>query len=684
MRDYRHIFNKVIPYHTDDSMSLYEFVGRLYEYLKDFEGSLDEAHEKIDDMTEQMLTEWKDKYPQVGGVIGASLQKKAIRGYSYSDMLEDIDRLVDAFPETKRVVYGKSVFGRDLISLQVGNPNSNKHLFIVDGLHGGESSASITLAMAEVLLRNDRYLGFDVKHILTNTCAHFMLMCNPDIEELGRFGFDSIPERFKQYEDSFKTEVEKFVRNRLKREGVGSSFSTEEFEELGEYIRSLGGNPEESFEAYEFREQDLILWRANANGVDLHYNYFTEKMRTDLYRWQTGQGVDDLYKSAKGSPGRDPYTDENKYIKEYIESYNGYRYAICNHQKGPVLFWRYGQTGYNMQRCNKIGNELCTVMGVPTDDYRNSTPLGFTGWFYQMFPGSLTFAVTNEMGYGYREQDVNGYNMTDVANVPRDRSPVPDEQYDSVYQNAHKLAIHMMARFVARNDLWERDGYLDVLSIRNDLTDHDTRYAVPSIPLVAEIARQAGFVYKTVVDIGLTTEAELEEIVEKLGDVGRLKTLVASNFKLTDSFPSWFMSKIGTLDVQAFKTMVVVSFRPWKSSLEYVKVFDKTNEGYETDWNNTTAITTDYKQFGIKPLENFNEAFSKVPPYHELRFTYNETDMTWSNLPDFVKNNAAITVRSDRANCWVTIRNVVPHEIWEATYSRTTKVFSTWRKRVWE
>lgn len=71
MRDYRNIFNKVVPYHTDNSMSLYEFVGRLYEYLKDFEGSLDEAHEKIDEFvksfimeldetTNKILTEWHD------------------------------------------------------------------------------------------------------------------------------------------------------------------------------------------------------------------------------------------------------------------------------------------------------------------------------------------------------------------------------------------------------------------------------------------------------------------------------------------------------------------------------------------------------------------------------------------------------------------------------------------------
>ena len=71
MRDYRNIFNKVVPYHTDNSMSLYEFVGRLYEYLKDFEGSLEEAHKRIDefitqfstdlnDTTKQILTEWHD------------------------------------------------------------------------------------------------------------------------------------------------------------------------------------------------------------------------------------------------------------------------------------------------------------------------------------------------------------------------------------------------------------------------------------------------------------------------------------------------------------------------------------------------------------------------------------------------------------------------------------------------
>ena len=93
MRDYRNIFNKVVPYHTDNSMSLYEFVGKLYDYIKNFEGGLDEIHETIDgfithvtndidefkdsstgemadfidrfdaqldDTTLQILTEWKD------------------------------------------------------------------------------------------------------------------------------------------------------------------------------------------------------------------------------------------------------------------------------------------------------------------------------------------------------------------------------------------------------------------------------------------------------------------------------------------------------------------------------------------------------------------------------------------------------------------------------------------------
>lgn len=97
MRDYRHIFNKVVPYHTDDSLSLYEFVGRLYEYLKDFEGSLEEAHGKIDefitqfsvdlnDTTKKILTEWKND-GTLEGVISLVWEEKADKTY--------VDNLID-------------------------------------------------------------------------------------------------------------------------------------------------------------------------------------------------------------------------------------------------------------------------------------------------------------------------------------------------------------------------------------------------------------------------------------------------------------------------------------------------------------------------------------------------------------------------------------------------------------
>lgn len=109
MRDYRNIFNKVVPYHTDDSMSLYEFVGRLYEYLKDFEGSLDEAHQKIDefitqfsvdlnDTTKKILTEWHDD-GTLEEIISLVWEEKADKTYVDSLVNQTADALTDSLTD---------------------------------------------------------------------------------------------------------------------------------------------------------------------------------------------------------------------------------------------------------------------------------------------------------------------------------------------------------------------------------------------------------------------------------------------------------------------------------------------------------------------------------------------------------------------------------------------------------
>lgn len=112
-----------------------------------------------------------------------------------------------------------------------------------------------------------------------DTCIHVIPMANPDAWQLGLFGFDYFPNMTEEQKTFIAGFVEDYIRNYAKDEEDGSNWDIPTRANLEEYIRSLGGDPSVSYEAYVFRQEDLHVWESNANGIDLHYNWYTDSMK---------------------------------------------------------------------------------------------------------------------------------------------------------------------------------------------------------------------------------------------------------------------------------------------------------------------------------------------------------------------------------------------------------------------
>lgn len=671
--------NPVLPLTYDDSLSYEEQIAKLYKMLNELK--TDRIYNNTFNITDNTK------------LADAVIPRKLIRNYTYDMMVEDIDTLMLNYPKVRKKIIGTSVLGLPLIAMEYGTETATRHMFVFNGFHGTDCSASIAIAQMEVLAKNATYGGVDMwSEILDNdTCIHVIPMANPDAWMLGLQGysyFNDIPEAIKTKIEELTTD---YIRNHAKDEPNGSTWDVESRTDLEDYIRSLGGDPSVSYEAYVFREKDLHAWKANANGIDLHYNWWTDSMKNtvDVALKGVNYGHADAY--VYGAQGIRAYVDENAsyraYISQYERSDGNYYFTFMNyHQKGPTNIWNYRLKGLQNNRNFDCGVQLCELMQVPYSPQvgNQSTPIGFSAWAGINYAGNYTLSYTNEVGWKHVKKRGDWW---DDENSDIVRSPVPDNQWNDIYTSNKAVFIWMLRYYASLRDVWNRHQYLSEYNLKDKYTDE--RFAIPSMAMMMNIANKVGAYYTSLSEMGFSNYgvgASLDDILTKLNWEASATFNVGSAMTAAKDLPTWSFSKSGNMKIFPVSSkQMMCEFYVNKTTFIYrcLYIKDSDTKMHRTEWVNATPSTTDYVSMGIADgvvNSSVKAIASKVPIYHELIIDLNKNDNNVAGLPSDLGDYYRLKVTGHRPNNRVEINDISSGNIWVNHYSRTNDELQTWYK----
>jgi hypothetical protein len=389
--------------------------------------------------------------------------------YSYEEMLQDIDQLCAAYPDrVRKIIIGRTVLGRDIPAVILGNPQAVNRLFVMASSHAREYHGTpIVMKQIEFYLRNWNrcYNGDSLSRIFQVAAIYYVPMHNPDGVALTQTGFGSIP--FLQRDSlipKMKAAVETKIRNHLATTGdLDTGYD-------------LGVSTPKN---YTFREKELIIWKTNANGVDLHYNFYEEGVnKQEFLAWTENASSDWWAKSFAAEDYRGPdgmSEPETAAVRDFIETYGLTKFAVTYHGRFPTIFWNYRQPYNNYIRDKEIVLDLANVTRSPviTD---NSQPIGFVGWYIQKYGG---FCANLEIGWGRFPIDPVTWQFS--SKEPIDACPLKIEQFPYMWEAQKFAMLHLLQKYVAgagnetaiqlpQPNHFSYDGYMkNMVAIRNSL-----------------------------------------------------------------------------------------------------------------------------------------------------------------------------------------------------------------------
>ena len=250
--------------------------------------------------------------------------------YTYERMVADINSLKKQYPYliTTEVI-GKSVDGRDLYAVKVGN--GSKEIFI-NGSHHAREHMTTNLLMEMIDEYSKSYAdgttfsGYNTRNLLNKVSIWFVPMVNPDGVTLVQKGHLS-------------------AKN-------------------PNYVLMLNNN-----------SRDFSSWKANIRGVDLNRQYPADWATISN---NTGRPSSQNYKGTK--PLSEP---------EVIAVYNftkrhQFKTAVAYHSSGQILYWYFKQAGSIYNRDYLLALKYSSMTGYSlVKPVTNPSGGGFTDWFIQ-------------------------------------------------------------------------------------------------------------------------------------------------------------------------------------------------------------------------------------------------------------------------------------------------------------
>lgn len=226
--------------------------------------------------------------------------------YTYEEMVDDIKGLQARYPGLLRVdTAGKSVDGRDLYVLTMGDANAPQHILVHAGIHAREyiNPLLVMEQLEQCLAYYDSasFFGVNYRELFSNAAVHIMPMVNPDGIAISQLG-------------------ESALRSPELIEAVRTC-----------YLLDLAiGRTTNPYEIY------LTRWKANARGVDLNKNF----------PFGFGMNARAAQPSYEGYSGLAPFSEPEAAALGSVTLQYQPSVVISYHSMGEVAYWNTAESKY--------------------------------------------------------------------------------------------------------------------------------------------------------------------------------------------------------------------------------------------------------------------------------------------------------------------------------------------------
>ncbi|SFL55821.1 gamma-D-glutamyl-{L}-meso-diaminopimelate peptidase I . Metallo peptidase. MEROPS family M14C [Gracilibacillus orientalis] len=273
-----------------------------------------------------------------------------VNNYTYEKMIADLQLLIDIYPFIQQQSIGNSVLEKNIIELQIGTGQRQKH--INGAFHAQEwiTTPVIMLFLNEyalALTNNLPIRNLDMLTYFENNTLSLVPMVNPDGVNL--------------------------VIN-----GAEAAGPQEDF------VLSLNNG-----------SSDFTGWKANINGVDLNNQYPA--------LWETEAARKPDSPAPRDFPGYQPLSEPEAIAMADLANARSFEIVNAFHTQGEVIYW--GYQGMEPPASETIVQEFNRVSGYEPIQYVDSFA-GYKDWFIQEFrrPG-----YTVELGTGVNPLPINQF-----------------------------------------------------------------------------------------------------------------------------------------------------------------------------------------------------------------------------------------------------------------------------------
>lgn len=287
--------------------------------------------------------------------------------YTYEIMERDIQGLKSRYPFIEVGIVGKSVLGKNLYTLKLGN--GPVEVFYNSAHHGLEWITSplllkFTENFAKAYAEGRPLRGYALRELWMKNTIYIMPMVNPDGVDLVLQGL--------QRDNPF-------------------------------YDRLIAWNNGRT----NFGE----VWQANIRGVDLNHNYDAS--------WELSKQAEPAYGIHGPGPTRfsGPYPEsepESKAVADLTRNHN-FRLVLAYHSQGEVIYWTYQDK--TPPEARRIGELFSRLSGYSLEEATGITSYaGYKDWFIDKYrrPG-----FTIEVGLGK-----NPLPITQFAKIYQDNEEI--------------------------------------------------------------------------------------------------------------------------------------------------------------------------------------------------------------------------------------------------------------------
>jgi len=263
------------------------------------------------------------------------------KNYTYEQLLQDIETLRKIYPNLSAHTIGKSVMGKDIIELRVGNGPTEIH--VNASIHANEwiTTGALMTFINDFLLATTNSQQLEGQYMFPlysmNTMS-FVPMVNPDGVNLVINGAP--------YEEPYHSEV----------------------------LRINGGST------------DFSGWKANIRGVDLNKQFPA--------LWEVDAVKGPQQPAPRDFSGTAPLTEPEVQAIAQLTRERSFNRVLALHTQGEEIYW--GFEGLEPPESEIYANRMAQASGFQAIRYVNSTA-GYKDWFIQDWrrPG-----FTIELGLG--------------------------------------------------------------------------------------------------------------------------------------------------------------------------------------------------------------------------------------------------------------------------------------------